>query len=61
MTILLHKPYLVKVATMGGQIPKILTTWFMDDPQSVPDRAIFHITLQPVAINGTRHLTITVL
>ena len=34
MTILLHKPYLVKVTTMGGgvKIPKNLTTWFMDDP-----------------------------
>ena len=35
MTILLHKPYLVKVTTKGGggsKIPKILTTWFMDDP-----------------------------
>ena len=35
MTILLHKPYLVKVTTNGGggsKIPKILITWFMDDP-----------------------------
>ena len=35
ITILLHKPYLVKVNTKGGggsKIPKILTTWFMDDP-----------------------------
>ena len=32
MTILLHKPYLVKVTTKwGSKIPKILTTWFMDD------------------------------
>ena len=34
MTILLHKPYLVKVTTQGrgSKIPKNLTTWFMDDP-----------------------------
>ena len=34
MTILLHKPYLVKVTTKGeggSKIPKILTTWFMND------------------------------
>ena len=36
MTILLHKPYLVKVTTKGGggsKIPEILTTWFMNDPK----------------------------
>ena len=37
MTILLHKPYLVKVTTKGeggcgSKIPKHLTTWLMDDP-----------------------------
>ena len=35
MTILLHKPYLVKVTTKGergSKMPKKLTTWFMDDP-----------------------------
>ena len=32
MTILLNKPYLVKVTTRGSKIPKILTAWFMDDP-----------------------------
>ena len=35
MAILSQKPYLVKVTTKGGggsKIPKILTTWFMDDP-----------------------------
>ena len=35
MTILLHKTYLVKVTTKGGQNSKIskkFTTWFMDDP-----------------------------
>ena len=35
MTILLHKPYLVKVTTKGGggsKMPKNVTTWFMDDP-----------------------------
>ena len=34
MTILLHKPYLVKVTTKGegvSKIPKNLATWFMDD------------------------------
>ena len=38
MTILLHKPYLVKVTTKGGggsKISKNLTTWFMDDPFSI--------------------------
>ena len=33
MTILLHKPYLVKVTTKGGggsKIPKNVTTWFLD-------------------------------
>ena len=35
MAILLQKPHLVKVTTKGkggSKIPKILTTWFMDDP-----------------------------
>ena len=35
MTILSHKPYLVKVTTKGGRgskISKNLTTWFTDDP-----------------------------
>ena len=35
MTILLDKPYFIKVTTMGEEgvkIPKKLTTWFMDDP-----------------------------
>ena len=35
MTILLHKFYLVKVTSDhegGSNNPKILTTWFMDDP-----------------------------
>ena len=32
MTILLHKPYLVKVTTKGSKIPKNFTTLFMDDP-----------------------------
>ena len=35
MTILLHKPYLVKVTTKGeggSKISKNLTTWFIDDP-----------------------------
>ena len=34
MTILLHKPYLVKATTKGeggSKISKNLTTWFMDD------------------------------
>ena len=35
MSILLHKPYLVKLSTKGGggsKLSKILSTWFMDDP-----------------------------
>ena len=34
MIILLHKPYLVKVTTKGEgvEIPKNLTTYFMDEP-----------------------------
>ena len=38
MTILYHKAYLVKVTTKGeggSKIPKILTTWFMDDPLEI--------------------------
>ena len=33
MTILLHKPYLVKVRGRGIKMPKNVTTWFIDDPQ----------------------------
>ena len=36
MSILLHKPYLVKLSTKGeggSKMPKILSTWFMDDPK----------------------------
>ena len=35
MTILINKPYLLKVTEKGGgaKIPQNLTTWFMDDPQ----------------------------
>ena len=36
MTILLHKPYLIKVSMkveLGSKIPKNLTSWFMDDPK----------------------------
>ena len=33
MSILLHKPYLEKWSTKGGQnIQKKLSTWFMDNP-----------------------------
>ena len=37
ISILLHKPYFVKVTTKeegggGVKIPKILITWFVDDP-----------------------------
>ena len=35
MTISYHKPYLVEVTTNvegDAKIPKILTTWFMNDP-----------------------------
>ena len=35
MTILQHKPYLLKVTLKRGgglKIPKILTTWIMDNP-----------------------------
>ena len=38
MPILLCNPYLVKVTTKGegeSKIPKILTTWFMDDPKAL--------------------------
>ena len=36
MNIIYREPYLVKVTTKGegGQIPKILTEWFMDNPLS---------------------------
>ena len=34
MTILLHKPYLVKVTTKGEGV-KNLTTWFMNDPKAI--------------------------
>ena len=37
MTILLHKPFIIKVTTKGegeSKIPKILTTWFMNDPRA---------------------------
>ena len=40
MTILLLKPYFVKVTKKGGGgsiIPKKMTTWFMNDPLHVMD------------------------
>ena len=43
MSILLHKPYLVKLSTKGGggsKMPKILSTWFMDDPQDEIDTVV---------------------
>ena len=44
MTVLLHKPYLVKVTRRGEsglKIPKILATWFMNDPQSCVSNASY--------------------
>ena len=51
MTILLHKPYLVKVTKKGGpKIPKKLTIWFMNDLIIKSD--LFQLTLSYIGIEG---------
>ena len=57
MTILYHKPFLVKVtSTKGGggtKIPKKLTTWFMEDhkEQSARGNAFFTFKCQQTRLD----------
>ena len=56
------KPYLLKVTTKGSEIPKFLTTWFMDDPQYLHRQririSIMHILLTKSFTKNTPHACI---